>query len=58
MITSEDFEIEITKKRSIVSVWTLPSYEFELEKLSRSRYFLHVKEDGEELFNANNRTFC
>lgn len=57
MITAEDFEIEIAKKRSTISVWTLPKYTFELEKLSRTKYFLHVKENGEELFNGNNIHF-
>jgi hypothetical protein len=56
-VTAKDFEIEISKKRSIISIWTLPQYVFELEKLSDTKYFLHVKEGGEELFNANNVHF-
>lgn len=57
MITAEEIELELAKKRSIVKVWTLPNYTFELEKLTRSKYFLHVFENGEELFNANNVHF-
>jgi len=61
MITLEDFEVALSKKKFKLDVWTLPDYRFELSRITGDKWFLHIfdKTDNDEveIMNVNNIHF-